>query len=150
MKMHYGTGALPLQSRKGLVMRNGPIVLSLERWIKVQSINLYSTSEVSHQGWLNRMQSNGQLKMMKETCLGCNASKRPRLFGEYYLELFLSTHQPRGFSEGLPEVLQERKTVFLLSGFDSKLCIFQPASFSQLQFSGFYLPSPSWSGQRPF
>lgn len=50
--------------------------------------------------------------------------RRPCIFGACYLELFLYTCQHTSFSEVIPDLLQELKVAFLLSGFDLKLHFF--------------------------
>lgn len=57
--------------------------------------------------------------MLRLQCLG-----RPCIFGACYPELFLYTCQHTSFSEVIPDLLQELKVAFLLSGFDLKLHIF--------------------------
>lgn len=84
--------------------------------------------------------------MLRLQCLG-----RPCIFGACYLELFLYTCQHTSFSEVIPDLLQELKVAFLLSGFDLKLhFFFDLHNFPQPQSSDFHLPSSSSRGKRSF
>lgn len=65
------------------------------------------------------MQSNPQLKTKKSAKAAVPHSSR--ILGACYLELFLRTRQPAGFCGIIPDLLQEWKMVFLLSGFDQEL-----------------------------
>lgn len=55
-------------------------------------------------------------KVLKGKCFR-KCLRRPRIFGVYYVELFLCTCQPTSLSEIIPDLLQDWKAVFLLSEF---------------------------------